>query len=380
MAHHRERQIVIAVASPENAGHSNGIRAFLEIALLAQQQGCEVAIFPSVAETASVCQLPEAYRSLSVIQSIPANACVIVGDSISDESLAYIRSLTPHLCHYSGAPYGLFTGVYANPYRGLQGERHAVFSPMVSIQFPYFYVQPALLELEQLIASKPIERSHTVPKLRSKTLKICVYSGKGHLKPLPHRLRRLIRRSRSCLITRLQPATKAELYQVIADSDAMICFDPMTSLSYEASLLGRPCLVISGWDEPSFLDRFPVAIDGIVFEDIDRFLALIKNGFDHAAVLADYRRAKLENHASVAALIAFALGEEARYTPTPPADIRSYWLSRQPFLQMLGLPSMDLPQLETALFPYHFSDQGRRFLRRSRQILGALHARLRKVR
>jgi hypothetical protein len=136
---------------------------------------------------------------------------------------------------------------------------------------------------------------------------------------------------------------------------------------------------MSGWDESNFLDRFPVATDGIVFEDIDRFLALITDGFDHASVLADYRRAKRENQASVAALIAFALGEDDRDAPSPPADIRSYWLSRQPFLQTLGLPSMDLPQLETALFPYHFSDKGRRFLKRSRQILGALHARLRKV-
>ena len=54
MADHRDRQIVIAVASPENAAHSNGIRTFLEIALLAQQQGYEVAIFPSIAEAASV--------------------------------------------------------------------------------------------------------------------------------------------------------------------------------------------------------------------------------------------------------------------------------------------------------------------------------------
>lgn len=379
MADHRDRQIVIAVASPENAAHSNGIRTFLEIALLAQQQGYEVAIFPSIAEAASACQLPEAYRSLRVIQSIPANACVIVGDSISDERLAYIRSCTPRLCHYSGAPYGLFTGVYANSYRGLQGERHAVYSPMVSTEFPYFYVQPALLELEQLITTRSIERSHTVPKIRSKTLKICIYSGKGYLRYLPRQLRRLIRLSRSCLITRLQPATKADLYQVIADSDAMICFDPMTSLPYEASLLGRPCLVMSGWDEPSFLDLFPVATDGIVFEDIDKFLSLIENGFDHTEVLAGYRRAKLENQASVSALIAFALGEDARGTPKPPADIASYWLSRQPFLQMLGLPSMQLPQLEMALYPYHFSDHGRRFLRRSRHLLGGLHARLRMV-
>jgi len=117
----------------------------------------------------------------------------------------------------------------------------------------------------------------------------------------------------------------------------LICYDPITSLAYEASLLGIPVFIPVSWDEANFKPSFPVRLDGIVFNDLPAFLNILDHGFDHQAVLDSYRTALASNTKTLVDLLCFAFGDGA---PLPAAEqINAYWDSRQSFFTSLQLPS-----------------------------------------
>ena len=348
--------ILFPVALPCHFSHSNGISVILNIAKKAQQYGYKVALCPAIPlDQHTKYRLPDEFSSLSIADNNSRFSVAIVTDTISQGHLAYIRDRVSSVCHYACAPYGLFSkGPFANPYLGTGSDRHAVFSPMVSVQFPYFYYQTVFSQLHEGLSRQddpinPLKSSHQI-----RDLKVCIYSGKGHLRQVPHALRRLINRSRSVLIHRHYPASKSELYRLISESDALISFDPLTSLSLEASLLGKPCLIMSEWDEPSAIDLFPVSLCGIAFNDLDHFLHLLKFGFDRELVLQSYFSAISANPESVSSLLSFALGQSPYQSPT--LDTNSYWSQRSARLALLNLPSDYYPDLSDALLSFHLQD------------------------
>jgi transaldolase len=93
----------------------------------------------------------------------------------------------------------------------------------------------------------------------------------------------------------------------LAGCDLLISFDPLTSLSHESILLGRPVLIAGEWDEPDFGADFPVRLDGMVWNDVAEVLRVLREGYDHAAVLASYRAALARNGATLLALLAGAI-------------------------------------------------------------------------
>jgi hypothetical protein len=117
----------------------------------------------------------------------------------------------------------------------------------------------------------------------------------------------------------------------------LICYDPITSLAHEASLLGIPVFIPVSWDEANFKPSFPVRLDGIVWNDLPAFLDILKYGFDHQAVLDSYRTALASNTQTLVDFLHFAFGDGA---PPPAAEqINAYWDARQSFFTSLQLPS-----------------------------------------
>lgn len=323
------------IPSPEYFAISNGITVLLDAALSLQSLGLKVSIVPSQSNIPSYTQLREPYADLPIHWDTPPDCCAILSDTVSKERLQEVRARAAQICHYTMAPNGLFgsEGMWSNRIRLEPGEKQAVYSPQFSTQFPAFYLQTHFADLEPWI-----EVARQQPRRRrSHQLQASLYPGKGHLKRAPQDLRFRIRRSRSNLITRLRPATKPELYQELASSDLLICYDPITSLAHEASLLGIPVFIPVSWDEANFKPSFPVRLDGIVWNDLPAFLDILENGFDHQAVLDSYRMALANNTQTLVDLLHFAFGDGA---PPPAAEqINAYWDARKSFFTSLQLPS-----------------------------------------
>jgi len=192
--------------------------------------------------------------------------------------------------------------------------------------------------LEPWIQSSRNSRQASRSTACGRLLKACIYAGKGYIKPLPAELRQRIMRSGSRLFTRRYPASKRELYRYLSEADLLVSYDPLTSLSYEASLLGVPSFILPRWDESNFSDQFPARLDGIVWDDLQAFLRVLDNGFDHEAVLSSYRNAITRNPDVLIELLRFATSSHPPQAWSA-ADINSYWQSRQSFFARLNLPS-----------------------------------------
>jgi len=331
----RKNHYTFLIPGPEHFGLSNGITVLLDAALRLQSLGLKVDIVPSQTCIPAYTHLREPYADLPIRWNILPGCCAILSDTVCRERLQEVRARASQICHYTMAPNGLFgsEGMWSNRISLKPGEKQAVYSPQISTQFPAFFLQTHFADLEPWI-----EVTRQQPRRRRPhQLQASLYPGKGHINRVPHDLRFRINRSRSNLITRFRPATKPELYQELASSDLLICYDPITSLAYEASLLGIPVFIPVSWDEANFKPSFPVRLDGIVWNDLPAFLDILEHGFDHQAVLDSYRMALANNTQTLVDLLHFAFGDGA---PPPAAQqINAYWDARQSFFTSLQLPS-----------------------------------------
>jgi hypothetical protein len=336
----RDKSFAFLVNAPENCGHSNGITVFLHAAQLAQSLGLDVVIVPAHTTTASYTELPEPFLDLPLRWEVPEGCCALLGDTITSDRLLEVRARASQICHYTLAPLGLFSGegTWGNHLLLQPGERQAVFSPQISTQIPSFYLQPRFDALEPWIEASlqaPPRKRIANPR---KQLCACIYAGKGYLRPLHPLLRKRISRTSSRLLTRLHPSTKMELYRQLASADLLVSFDPLSSLAYEASLLGVPTFIDADWDESEFKSLFPVRLDGVFWRDRTAFLEILNQGFDHRAVVASYREALTKNLLVVQQLLAYAFCHSGE-APASAERLNRYWDARQPFFSSLGLPS-----------------------------------------
>jgi hypothetical protein len=213
----------------------------------------------------------------------------------------------------------------------MPGEKQAVYHPQISTQFPYFFLQTHFTELEPWIGAA----KHRPRKPKSNELHASIYVGKGKLEKVPNTLRHYINRSKSKLITRTSPATKYQLYEELSNSDLVISCDPLTSLAYEAILIGVPVFIPAKWDEDEFLSVCPVRLDGIVWRNTNALMKLLTDGFDHDAVVGSYRSALNHNTDSLLRLLSYAF--ESQTSQPSAKEINDYWIRRQPFFASLEL-------------------------------------------
>jgi len=331
----RKKHYSFLISGPEGFGKSNGIRVLLDAALSLQSLGLQVDIIPANASIPSYTHLLEPYANLTIRWDILPGCCAILSDTVCKERLLEVRARAAQICHYTMAPNGLFgsEGLWSNRFWLHPGEKQAVYCPQTSTELPTFYLQTHFADLEPWIEAACLQ-----PRRRpSRHLRASFYPGKSHLTRAPDELCVRLRRSRCNLFTRSRPATKPALYQELASSDLLICYDPITSLAHEATLLGIPVFIPVSWDEADFKHSFPVRLDGIVWNDLPAFLNILDNGFDHQAVLDSYRTALASNTQTLVDLLRFAFGDGA---PPPAAEqINAYWDARQSFFTTLQLPS-----------------------------------------
>jgi hypothetical protein len=335
----RHKRYSFLVIAPENFAHSNGISVLLYAAQLLRSDGLNVSIVPADSSNPRFQRLPYPFDDLPISWEVIPGSCAILGDTLTPERLLEVRQSASQICHFTMAPFGLFRGegTWGNRVVLLPGERQAVYSPMISTRLPSFYLQSRFPELEPWIeAAQSPSRCFTSAN-KPRRLRASVYAGKGYLRPLPHALRSRINRSQSRLITRFEPSTKQALYELLSQTDFLVCFDPLTSLAHEAILMGIPVFIPIGWDETGVKDSFPVRLDGAAWNDVGQFLDILDHGYDHQAVVESYRAALARNAQSLADLLSFGFTDSS---PQPPAAVlNAYWDSRQEFFASLNLPS-----------------------------------------
>jgi len=335
----RHRHYSFLVTAPENFPHSNGISVLLHAAQLLQSSGLNVSIVPADSSHPRFTRLPYPFDDLPISWRAIPGSCAILGDTLTPERLLEVRENASQICHYTMAPLGLFRGegCWGNRVVLLPGERQAVYSPMISAQIPTFYLQSRFPELEPWIEAALSPSRCLTSANKPRRLRASIYAGKGYLRPLPHALRSRINRSQSRLITRFEPSTKQALYELLSQTDFLVCFDPLTSLAHEAILMGIPVFIPIGWDETGVKHSFPVRLDGVVWNDVDQFLNILDHGYDHQAIVRSYRSALARNAQSLADLLSFGFTDSS---PQPSAaELNAYWDSRQEFFASLNLPS-----------------------------------------
>lgn len=336
----RNHRFAFLVNAPENVDHSNGIRVLLDAARIGRSLGLDVCIVPAHTSTPLYRALPAPYADLQICWEVPTGCCALLGDTLTTDRLQESRARAQQICHYTLAPFGLFRGqgTFGNGVILEPGELQAVYSPQISTRLPVFYLQPFFAELEPYIQATLARRQRIRSPASRRRLTASIYAGKGYLAPLDPKICQRINRQRSQLITRFQPASKQSLYQQLAQGDLLVSYDPISSLAYEASLLGVPTLIEASWDEPHFQQNFPVQLDGVVWRDKKAFLHLLDNGFDQLAVVASYRDAITRNPQVFVDLLSYASGLQ-QTQPFSSNDLNSYWHSRQSFFTELNLPS-----------------------------------------
>ena len=116
----------------------------------------------------------------------------------------------------------------------------------------YFYYQPDLgFEWERVlekIKSKP----------RGRTLKICLYNGKGRLCKLNKKLSQFLFKYKIEVITRTKPKQRSEYFKTLLGCDGLISFDELTQTNLEAASLGIPVYLANPLFPKNCLKKFNI--------------------------------------------------------------------------------------------------------------------------
>lgn len=295
------------------ASVSNGITVMLDIALDLYQKGFDVTVYPTFSDPyIKHYELPPRYKELKITTNLPVQFIALIPDTVDPGDTSLIRHHAEKVVFYSLAIPGMFDQCGIPYIERHPGDIDIVYSPQVSSLYNSYYIQPRFAVLEEYINSRDVKLTpnenvvhfhRTKTKKPSKKYNVAIYQGKGMFTGnFPPFIRHLLRQSNVTLITRDYPATKQGLYSLISSQQALISLDPLSSLNFEASLLGIPVYVHNSWDEP-FTQDFPVSLIGISFNDSKYFQRIFNEGFDQKIVFNSYLNALKDNSAVIDRLI-----------------------------------------------------------------------------
>jgi hypothetical protein len=331
----------LVVACPHLYEKSNGIGLVLGIAKAAISAGRRVVVVPGQSLNPECRSGVDQINNIPLAWRTPEGCCAIVCDTVSAERLTEVRQRAASVCHYALAPRGIFQFQQGKLFRIHPGEKSAVYSSAVSIVGNCHYLQAAFPEIERTLKGSsfaaPLAKFASFGQTRG--LDVVVYAGKGRLSPLMDEnfSAKINPLSIKC-ITRQWPSRKGELYRLLAKSDLLISYDPISSLIHESILLGTPVLVVPPWDE-DFAPRFPICLDGVAWNsDYSKALKLLETGYDWRGVYDSYLGRRKSFGADVLRLLDYAEFSPA-LSDADAADENSYWASRQYFFKALSLPS-----------------------------------------
>jgi hypothetical protein len=101
--------------------------------------------------------------------------------------------------------------------------------------------------LPQLFIMNDDRKEILISKVTAKQDSVCLYFGKVNKNKLYENVlavRPIIKKFKKVeIITRMHPGSREELFKKIAHAQLLISFDPLTNLTYEATLLGTPVLL-----------------------------------------------------------------------------------------------------------------------------------------
>jgi hypothetical protein len=106
--------------------------------------------------------------------------------------------------------------------------------------------------------------------------KVSIYYGKCRVGIEITEYKNLLKQFKEvAIITRTNPSSKEVLYSEIASSELFISFDPLSSLCYEATLLGTPVILMDDVSK-SFYNNFNFKLHGFYYQehtsDLERIL------------------------------------------------------------------------------------------------------------
>ena len=323
------------------ASLSNGITVMLDIALNLHRKGFIISVYPTFSDPyIKHFELLPKYKELKITRNLPLTFTALIPDTAEPSDVSLIRHHAEKIVFYSLAVPGMFGGCGIPYIERHPGDIEIVYSPQVSNLYNSYYIQPSFTVLEEYIESRntklPISEKmfrfdRTKTRKKSKKYNIAIYQGKGMFSDdFPLLIRRLLRESNVTLITRDFPSTKQGLYSLISAQDALISLDSLSSLNFEASLLGIPVYVHNSWDEP-FAQNFPVSLIGISFNDPKYFERIFFDGFDQKMVYNSYLMAISKNSSVIDQLMAdissyVCVGEDQKRVNAYLANL--YWKNR----------------------------------------------------
>lgn len=283
---------------------SNGIKVMLELALNAKNKDIDTFVYPTFCGSFfKPNDIEPKYRKLNISEKIPEDCIAIIADTANPIDVIKVRNKAKRIVWYSLAIPGMFHQCNIPFIPRHPGEEEIVYSPQISQIFPQLYIQPKFKLIEEIVKNDPnlLERNFLKYAKKdslfrsNKRHKIAFYQGKGSLtRSYSKNLKLIIKEADITLITRDYPSSKSALYSLIGTLDGLISLDPLSSLNYESTLLGTPVYVHSSWDE-SFVDRFPVSLAGIAFDDPEMFIYMLNNGFNSKSVFSSYKMALERN-------------------------------------------------------------------------------------
>jgi len=284
--------IVFVIPMIHRASVSNGIRVLLDLANSIDKLGYDVSVYPTFSSRYFFSdQLDIRYRNLTISPFVPQGSTVIIPDTADPVDVDNIRHATGKIIWYSLAVPGMFASSSIPYIERLPGEKDIVYSSQVSTLFRSFYFQTSFPDIESFWLSRP----PVLLDSKKNLLHIGFYQGKGSIvAPYSQEIKNLISSSCAYVITREYPSDKSSLYSLISRLDCLISLDPLSSLNYEAALLGVPVYVHNGWDE-CFINSFPVQLDGISFADSKKFLSFLSLGYDPTLMRNSYKQALERN-------------------------------------------------------------------------------------
>lgn len=294
------RPLVMLIPTELNA-RSNGHACLLTLAHQLKEAGHQVYLLPYkpyVFFQRYLLRLPERYRNLSFIADPMEAPCgvLLAPESAPRQLLRRLRNYYDTVFWWLLAPAGLLT-----PFRPdiRAGDMLVAFSEFaLPNQSRYLFVHPPTVEFLMHNATQHTPLSPRRPQ-------IALYTGKGRLKPLPRNLHRHLLYYQVVLITRSFPATKQGLIRLLAKSNGLISYDPMTNLSLEAATLGVPTFLPGNPFPESCFRNFPVDLRPFITNDTEAFiLRLQKPGPRHKLSLGQLNRIAADAPAFLALLTA----------------------------------------------------------------------------
>ncbi|HEU5048624.1 MAG TPA: hypothetical protein VFT64_12370 [Rickettsiales bacterium] len=261
----------ITISLPGFVPFSNGIKIFHDAALEMSKQGCNVRIIPWDIHY-RISDTPSQYQPLYTTRFNSEDSIALLPDSAPPEityKMRYSHKLTCWwLCN--------IPGLLGHPAPHFEDtELLVAYSRQISTHLPNFYFHPALTELtDQLTDLRKLPKNNS----------IVIYTGKGHITPLPPAIRQFCKGKKIIYITRHWPSSKDLLYTLVAKADALISFDPISNLNYEATLLGTPTYLVHALRGSTLNQNFNVPLHGL-YVDVAAFLESLTTPFDHERVM-----------------------------------------------------------------------------------------------